>query len=314
MFGEPIGATPTVVDIPTLRDGLAATQPARHARGAGRLGDANHVKALVALNDDAALRGDLSGFDLDAFEEQVALADSTEQARARRYLELLLVRWSDYMLAALGAALVAWFLLHVVTEWGTFASSETGKAFLLPALLTVAALPITYALGVVSAYEQIFWRLGFAHRRRRWTRAKVQIGLACGLRLRRVERFMQFALPSLMSLRNDDDVRVLVARFKAREARCPIEAGVSSHGAQRVGFRFPTGCRADVHPLAVPPEEAQDLGRLVAGAAEPVRHPGVELGRPRRRRGPGRARPGRAASVRTGRRATRGPRACAGSG
>ena len=51
-FGEPIGATPTVVDIPTLRDGLAATQPARHARGAGRSSD-DHMKALVALNDDA---------------------------------------------------------------------------------------------------------------------------------------------------------------------------------------------------------------------------------------------------------------------
>ena len=47
-FGEPIGATPTVVDIPTLRDGLAATQPARHARGAGRSSD-DHMKALVAV-------------------------------------------------------------------------------------------------------------------------------------------------------------------------------------------------------------------------------------------------------------------------
>jgi hypothetical protein len=42
-----------------------------------------------------------------------------------------------------------------VTDWGTFASRETGKAFLLPALLTAAVLPVTYALGVLSAYEQI---------------------------------------------------------------------------------------------------------------------------------------------------------------
>jgi hypothetical protein len=86
-FCEP-GPTPTAVDLETLRDGLDATQPARHGRGKGRL-EEKHVKALAALNDDAALRGDLSELDLDAFEMEVALADSTEQARARRYLEML---------------------------------------------------------------------------------------------------------------------------------------------------------------------------------------------------------------------------------
>ena len=34
----------------------------------------------------------------------------------------------------------------------------------------------------------------------------------------------------------------------------------------------------DVHPLALRAEQAQHLGGLVAGAAEPVRHAGVELG------------------------------------
>ena len=36
---------------------------------------------------------------------------------------------------------------------------------------------------------------------------------------------------------------------------------------------------ADVYPLALLPEQAQDLRRFVPGAAEPVRHSGVELGR-----------------------------------
>jgi aromatic ring hydroxylase-like protein len=34
----------------------------------------------------------------------------------------------------------------------------------------------------------------------------------------------------------------------------------------------------DVHPLALRPEQDQQLGRLRPGAAEPVRDPGVELG------------------------------------
>ena len=51
----------------------------------------------------------------------------------------------------------------------------------------------------------------------------------------------------------------------------------------------------------------------VAGAAEPVRHLGVELGRPHRARAPGPGRRGRAASARTARRATRSRRGCAAS-
>jgi len=35
---------------------------------------------------------------------------------------------------------------------------------------------------------------------------------------------------------------------------------------------------ADVHALAVTAVDAQDLDRLAVGGAEPMRHPGVELG------------------------------------
>jgi hypothetical protein len=101
----------------------------------------------------------------------------------------------------LSIAFVAWFALHVVTEWDAFATRETGEAFLLPALLAVMSLPITYALGVISAYEQIFWRLGFGQPPRNWARTKLRISLACGLRLQRIERFLQFALPGLRSER-----------------------------------------------------------------------------------------------------------------
>ena len=38
------------------------------------------------------------------------------------------------------------------------------------------------------------------------------------------------------------------------------------------------GGGADVHVVGMPAEQAQHLDRLVAGGAEPVRQPGVELG------------------------------------
>lgn len=40
----------------------------------------------------------------------------------------------------------------------------------------------------------------------------------------------------------------------------------------------PLGCRAHMNPLTLAAEQAQHLRGLVTGAAEPMRHPGVELG------------------------------------
>ena len=87
-------------------------------------------------------------------------------------------------------------------------------------------------------------------------------------------------------------------------------------GADQVlaGPLLPGGLRPDVHPLTLAAEEAEDLGWLAAGTAEPVRQPRLELGRLPRRPAPGPGRRGRAASGPTGRRATRSPRGPSGSG
>jgi hypothetical protein len=84
--------SPTVVRVGVLREGLAITQPPRHARvhEVRPLGN-EHVEALGLLNVDASLRVAFDEFDLDEFEQRVALTDSVELARARRYFELLSV-------------------------------------------------------------------------------------------------------------------------------------------------------------------------------------------------------------------------------
>lgn len=82
--------TPTIVRVAVLREGLRITQPPRHARvHEPQPLRAEHVDALRILNVDASLQVVFADFDLDELEQRVALADSVELARARRYLELL---------------------------------------------------------------------------------------------------------------------------------------------------------------------------------------------------------------------------------
>jgi len=87
-FGE--GPTPTIVKVAMLQKAIEITQRPRHARLSDRepLGE-DHVDALAALNVDDSLRVSFSDFDLDEFEQQVALRDAAEVGRARAYLDLL---------------------------------------------------------------------------------------------------------------------------------------------------------------------------------------------------------------------------------
>jgi hypothetical protein len=90
--GSPFGddPAPTVVKVALLRAAIDVTQRPRHARLAPRepLGD-DHVEALAALNADDSLRVSFGEFDLDEFEERVALHDAAEIGRARAYLNVL---------------------------------------------------------------------------------------------------------------------------------------------------------------------------------------------------------------------------------
>ena len=93
IFGPPLEPSPTRIDVALLRDAISRTQVIRHARAeeAEPL-EERHVSALVALNDDAALRTPLDyPEDADEYEERVTLADAVERARARAYLDMLSV-------------------------------------------------------------------------------------------------------------------------------------------------------------------------------------------------------------------------------
>ena len=88
LFGRRIGPVRTTVRVGVFREGASITQPQRHARlqVALLLGD-EHVAALMELNDASILRAPFAEFDLEQYEQRVALADSVERARARTYIE-----------------------------------------------------------------------------------------------------------------------------------------------------------------------------------------------------------------------------------
>lgn len=93
LFDDLMQSTPTCIDVEVLCEGIKRTQVIRHAREAEAPPlEKQHVDALVALNDDAALRCSLVYVeDADEHEERVALADAIERARARAYFDLLSV-------------------------------------------------------------------------------------------------------------------------------------------------------------------------------------------------------------------------------
>jgi hypothetical protein len=91
VFGPPLDPSPTLVNVDVLTDGIKRMQVIRHARNApAEPLEEEHISALVALNEDAALRVSLTE-DVDEYEERVTLADAVERSRARAYLELLSV-------------------------------------------------------------------------------------------------------------------------------------------------------------------------------------------------------------------------------
>lgn len=82
--------TPTVVSVTSLREAIRITQRPRHARLVPREAlREEHVETLAALNVDDSLGVSFSDFDLEEYEEQVALRDAAETSRARAYLDLL---------------------------------------------------------------------------------------------------------------------------------------------------------------------------------------------------------------------------------
>jgi hypothetical protein len=128
-------------------------------------------------------------------------------------------RLLDGLLVAFGTGLLVWALVRGIAGWHQLISTDTIQAFLLPAVLAVTFLPFVYTFAVCSAYGQIFWRLGCQHRseRRRWVSAKIRILLECGLDLRRIQRFTAYALPTLTSIRDDQELRALLsAAFESR--------------------------------------------------------------------------------------------------
>jgi len=81
------GARDTRIDVPALRDGLAVSQPVRHASGTGDL-KRRHIDALLALDHHPSLRKLSEAHEDRAWEDAMA-EDARSQAQAADLLNLI---------------------------------------------------------------------------------------------------------------------------------------------------------------------------------------------------------------------------------
>jgi hypothetical protein len=101
-----------------------------------------------------------------------AFASSDEKYRPAKHL-------ADGLLITIGIALTSFVTLRLVRDWDEVVTVHSGLSFILPIGLTIAVLPLVYAVGLGSSYEIARQRIDFATKdeaaRRRAKRALFRV-------------------------------------------------------------------------------------------------------------------------------------------
>jgi hypothetical protein len=88
-------------------------------------------------------------------------------------------RLADGLLITIGIALTSFVTLRLVRDWDEVVTVHSGLSFILPIGLTIAVLPLVYAVGLGSSYEIARQRIDFATKdeaaRRRAKRALFRV-------------------------------------------------------------------------------------------------------------------------------------------
>jgi hypothetical protein len=122
------------------------------------------------------------------------------------------------VLVIFGLALILFSIYKVSTDFEEFATSDTLRDFLVPALLSLAFLPFIYVMALYVRYESLFLRLSFFIQDRKLLRfTKWESFRAINFRLNLLNRWAK----EVVSLRpqNKEDVRRALADFKTRRGR-----------------------------------------------------------------------------------------------
>lgn len=125
----------------------------------------------------------------------------------------------DGVTALIGFGFAAYVLSRVLADFHNFATLRTLEDFLLPMALTIAVVPVIYAIALYAAYESLFVRIGFRIRANEslYGYAKRKVFSACLLRLSEVNRFSKDFVHKLGGVQSRAEVITLTKSFKENQ-------------------------------------------------------------------------------------------------
>jgi hypothetical protein len=104
------------------------------------------------------------------------VARSPEHAQVKKLV--------DGCLSCIGLAVVALAARALFLDWSDADKAGLARQLAMPAWMTIGLLPFIYAVGLYSAYQQVFLRIGWAGDASRWVRARAKAALVVGLHFR----------------------------------------------------------------------------------------------------------------------------------
>jgi len=132
----------------------------------------------------------------------------------------------DGCLSCVGLAVLALAARALILDWSDADKAALARQLAMPVWMTLGLLPFIYAVGLYSAYQQVFMRIGWGGDTTRWVRTRAKAALVVGLHFRATEvgRFnppwphkLVEAPTFRASLKVTDDFQRLIAQEDAAE-------------------------------------------------------------------------------------------------
>lgn len=126
----------------------------------------------------------------------------------------------DFILGGYGIFLLIHASINLTNDFQNFTSTKNLVAFALPILLTISFLPFLYILGLIMVYESFFTHLDiFLKRDRSLARYfKWKLLTSFNFNMSKLSRFYRGHAQDISSLRDRNDVNMLVQQFERRRS------------------------------------------------------------------------------------------------
>jgi hypothetical protein len=119
----------------------------------------------------------------------------------------------DFILAIIGIVVIIFTIRAFLGDIQKFVSFKNLRDLLLPFVFTLVLLPLIYLMAICMQYESLFNRVGYLNKNSTLARyTKWKIFMACGLNLRKINKFSKSGL--MLKVNSKNEVITLVEKFK----------------------------------------------------------------------------------------------------